>query len=59
MNVKTVKPQEAGEEVNTSLLRRIAFPFLEGNAVLRECGDYIGVGIREVAVRIRMQKRIE
>ncbi len=52
-----LQPQEAGEEVEASLHGRIAFPFLECNTVRRERVDYISIGIREVAVRIRMQKR--
>ena len=54
-----VQPQEAGEEVEASLHGRIAFPFHECNTVRQERVGYIGIGIREVTVRIRIQKRNE
>jgi hypothetical protein len=56
MNVKT---HEAGEEVDAGSHGCGVFPFLESDAVRSECGGDSVVGIREVAVRIRVQESIE
>jgi hypothetical protein len=54
-----VKPHEAGEEVDASSHGSGGFPFFESDAVRRECSGDSVVGIRKVAVLIRVQKRIE
>ena len=54
-----VQPQEAGEEIKARIDVRLFLPFPEGDAIRGESSNYIGVGIREVTIRIRVEERVE
>ena len=54
-----VQPQETAEEIEARVDVSLFLPFPEGDAIRGKSSNYIGVGIREVAIRIRVQERVE
>ena len=54
-----VQPHEAGEEIEARIDVRLFLPFSESDAIRGKSGNYIGIGIREVTIRIRVQERVE
>ena len=54
-----VQPQETGEEIKARIDVHLFLPFPESNAIRGKSSNYIGIGIREVTIRIRVQERVE
>jgi hypothetical protein len=54
-----VQPQKSGEEVEPFLHRPCRLCLFESYAVCRKSFDDIGIVIRKVDIRIRMEERVE